>query len=237
MAFPQLWFTPPKIYYRGKKEGIFRVSANTIHIQSLREKLNSGETCDFSQVDIHTLSNILKLFLRELPEPVITFGLYNSLIELAAQMNKSEDKDIYIPLLKSLLDQLPPAHYNLLFYLVKFLYEMSTFSDLTKMGIDNLAIIFAANILRPENDSPELSSSALPYSISIVRSIIKNVDELYEDKSSAAKNIPVEDKWISDLSHLLDEVKTPRGGSITPKILRTSSSPAKIKARQYSVEI
>jgi len=226
-------YTTKNLLERGKKEGIFRVSANTIQLQALKEKLNQGEFCDFSQVDIHILSNVLKSFLRELPVPVITFDLYQPLLDISNLINKSEDKELHLPLLKSILDQLPLSHYHLLFFLAKFLNEMSHYSEMTKMGIDNLSIIFAANILRPENDLPEISSTDLPHCIAILRTIIKNVDKLYdEDRTPTALTLPDEDKWIQDISQLLDSNKF--GYRDTP--LRETSSPPHGDSIEYEIE-
>jgi len=188
----------------------------------LKEKLNHGEFCDFSQVDIHVVSNILKLFLREMPVPVITFNLYEPLMELAAHYIEMEI-DVFLYKLKRILQELPDLHYKLLFYVARFLLEMSSYSEITKMGVENLSIIFAANILRSETETLEISSSSLPSSITIFRTIITYSDKLYEERISLQSNkSSFEERWIKDISQLLEAKQSPNMGTT---MRRAFSSP------------
>lgn len=59
--------------------GIFRLPGQASRIQSLKELYDSGSQEDFSSSeDVHTVASLLKLYLRELPEPVVPFVFYQS---------------------------------------------------------------------------------------------------------------------------------------------------------------
>ena len=67
------------------QEGIFRLSASALTIVHYKEKYDSGEVVDYSKiVDIHVAAGLLKLYLRELPEPLFTFDLYDKYTALGA---------------------------------------------------------------------------------------------------------------------------------------------------------
>jgi hypothetical protein len=60
-------------------EGIFRKSGGMISVQKYRDLYDNGEDPDLSEcVDPHTVSGLLKLYLRSLPEPLITYDLYGT---------------------------------------------------------------------------------------------------------------------------------------------------------------
>ena len=59
--------------------GIFRLPGQASRILALKELYDSGSQEDFSSTeDVHTVASLLKLYLRELPEPVVPFTLYES---------------------------------------------------------------------------------------------------------------------------------------------------------------
>ena len=68
-------------------EGLFRRSASAIHVKDVQAKYNQGITVDF-QNDVHLAAVILKTFLRELEEPLMTFDLYEEITQFQC-------KDLY----------------------------------------------------------------------------------------------------------------------------------------------
>ena len=97
-------------------EGIFRKSGNASQIKELMAKINNGERIVFSQGDVHIAAVILKTFLKELEEPLLTFGLYENIVSIEAV-----PKDDRLVIIKSILEQLPPQNYVVLQHLVEFL--------------------------------------------------------------------------------------------------------------------
>jgi len=69
-------------------EGIFKTSGNHLKVQETRKLLEAGEEVNFSELDIETVSSIFKLWLRELPTPLIPFRCYSKLLALGATVKK-----------------------------------------------------------------------------------------------------------------------------------------------------
>ena len=64
-------------------EGIFRRTANAAVLRQTQHKFNLGEKVDFEALgDITIPSVVLKTFLRELQEPILTFELYEPIMKL-----------------------------------------------------------------------------------------------------------------------------------------------------------
>lgn len=61
-------------------EGIFRRSGNYTTIVNLKQRINAGEEVDFKDIDTHVIAGLLKTFLRDLKEPLLTFELYEEII-------------------------------------------------------------------------------------------------------------------------------------------------------------
>ncbi|KAF7648138.1 hypothetical protein LDENG_00161500 [Lucifuga dentata] len=135
-------------------EGIFRRSANVTLVKEVQLKYNSGEAVSFREMeDIHLAAVILKTFLRELPEPLLTFHLYNDIVNF-----NSVPSDSQVVVMKKLLESLPEENYASLRYLVTFLAQVSSSSDINKMTNSNLAVVFGPNLLWGRDNAMSLSA-------------------------------------------------------------------------------
>ena len=63
-----------------KQEGIFRLSAQANLVDDVRRAYDSGNAVDLSTVEINVCCGLLKLFLREMPEPLFPFRLYKAFV-------------------------------------------------------------------------------------------------------------------------------------------------------------
>ena len=103
--------------------GIFRRSANVAQIKAVQAKVNSGEDIQFDdQTDVHLVAVLLKAFFRELPEPLLTFDLFEDVMrfqELPTEARGSFMKD-------TLRNKLPEQNFLVLKYLVNFLSMVSS---------------------------------------------------------------------------------------------------------------
>lgn len=61
-------------------EGLFRRSGNYARINELKQKVNRGEDIDLKDIDVHVIAGLLKSFLRDLSEPLLTYDLYDEII-------------------------------------------------------------------------------------------------------------------------------------------------------------
>ncbi|XP_040897206.1 rho GTPase-activating protein 45 isoform X1 [Toxotes jaculatrix] len=74
-----------------KMKGIYRVNGVKTRVEKLCQAFENGkELVELSQCSPHDISNVLKLYLRQLPEPIMLFRLYNSLMGLAKESLQSE---------------------------------------------------------------------------------------------------------------------------------------------------
>jgi len=133
---------------RGIVDGIYRLSGISSNIQRLRVAFDEDRLPDLFEdrlvlQDIHSVSSLLKMYFRELPNPVCTFHLYEKFVEAA----RSSD-DIRLPKLRDVVSQLPPPNYRTLEYLTKHLHRVSLRHGDTGMTAKNVAIVWAPNLLR-----------------------------------------------------------------------------------------
>ncbi|KAJ8337551.1 hypothetical protein SKAU_G00365170 [Synaphobranchus kaupii] len=143
------------IRQRGLLEvGLFRQPGQATLVKELQVAFDSGEKPPFdSSTDVHTVASLLKLYLRELPEPVVPFCHYQDFLMCgkgAPGGRKQALED-----LKKLLHKLPTPNFNLLHYICRFLNEVQSYSHINKMSVENLATVFGPNILRPKAEDPE----------------------------------------------------------------------------------
>ncbi|KAK8749934.1 hypothetical protein OTU49_015137 [Cherax quadricarinatus] len=135
----------------GVVDGIYRLSGITSNIQKLRNAFDEDRIPDLygddSIVqDIHCVSSVLKMYFRELPNPLLTYQLYEKFVAAVIQ-----DEDIRLLYLRDVVQQLPPPHYRTLEYLVQHLARVASHSAETGMTAKNIAIVWAPNLLRSKD--------------------------------------------------------------------------------------
>ncbi|XP_068183769.1 rho GTPase-activating protein 19-like [Antennarius striatus] len=142
-------------------EGLFRVPGHSLRQAALREMLNTGAEIDLETGDFHPndAASLLKVFLGELPEPLLTHRHYNAHLKIAELArfddvgNKTAvpDKERQIEALQLLFMLLPPANRSLLKLLLDLLYHTARNQQVNKMSAINLATMFAPHIIWPKN--------------------------------------------------------------------------------------
>ncbi|NXW93986.1 RHG24 protein, partial [Alopecoenas beccarii] len=136
-----------------KEEGLFRLPGQANLVKELQDAFDCGEKPSFdSNTDVHTVASLLKLYLRELPEPVIPYAKYDDFLSCAKMLSKEEETGLN-ELVKQ-VKSLPTVNYNLLKYICRFLDEVQSYSGVNKMSVQNLATVFGPNILRPKVEDP-----------------------------------------------------------------------------------
>lgn len=77
-------------------EGLFRRSGIQNVIDDIIKRVNAGETIDFKDVDTHAIAGLLKKFLRELQEPLLTFELYDEIVSFLGMFFYTPIKIYYL---------------------------------------------------------------------------------------------------------------------------------------------
>jgi len=130
-------------------EGIFRVSGSLQRIKELQDMYDKGTPVDLSkEPDIHAIAGLLKRYLRELPEPIIPFSMYNDLI--AAATDEKTPIDVKCAFIQAQLCELDPTAFFILDQLIQLLSEIAAHSQENKMTASNLAVVMAPNIMYSE---------------------------------------------------------------------------------------
>ncbi|XP_066250512.1 SH3 domain-binding protein 1-like isoform X1 [Euwallacea similis] len=129
--------------YGMEEEGLFRIAGSLSKVKRLKAAIDSG--C-FSVLipeyrDMHVLASTLKMYLRELPEPLLTFNLHK---EWMHSMQYPENRRVEV--VKHLLHKLPEENRDNLAYLIQFLKRLSDHTK-NKMSSSNIAIVIAPNLL------------------------------------------------------------------------------------------
>jgi Rho GTPase-activating protein 32 len=143
----------------GIVDGVYRLSGITSNIQKLRRAFDEERIPDLSQPDIkqdiHAVTSLLKMYFRELPNPLCTYQLYDNFVE--AIQAKTDGEDLRLKMIRQTVRKLPPPHYRTLKYLACHLYRIAKHSAKTGMTERNIAIVWAPNLLR----SPALESGGV----------------------------------------------------------------------------
>ncbi|KAJ8258201.1 hypothetical protein GJAV_G00194300 [Gymnothorax javanicus] len=134
-----------EIEHRGLREaGLYRVSGMDRTVKELKEKFLRGKTVPLlSKVeDIHAICGLLKDFLRNLKEPLLTFRLNRNFMEAA----EIQDDDNSIAMMYQTISDLPQANRDTLAFLIIHLRRVSQSPD-TKMDVGNLARVFGPTLV------------------------------------------------------------------------------------------
>ncbi|XP_066479745.1 rho GTPase-activating protein 29 [Tiliqua scincoides] len=185
-------------------KGIYRVNGAKSRVEKLCQAFENGkDLVELSELYAHDISNVLKLYLRQLPEPLILFRLYTEFIGLAKEsQNINEELDakqmsprskkrqsVCIELnriilkIKDLLKLLPAPNYNTLQFLIGHLLRVTEQSDENKMSASNLGIIFGPTLIRPRQTDATVSLSSLvdyPYQARVVELLITYYEKIFD---------------------------------------------------------
>ncbi|XP_059052932.1 beta-chimaerin [Achroia grisella] len=153
-------------------EGIYRVSGFADEIEALKMAFDKdGEATDLSVYsNINVVAGTLKLYLRLLPVPLVTYEVHPKLVE-AIQMKTTAAQ---IAMLRECLDKLPPAHFNCLQYMVQHLYRVAQQSEVNKMSPHNLSTVFAPTLVATP---PAITD--LAFEIRALQALIENCPQIY----------------------------------------------------------
>lgn len=163
-----------------KEEGLFRIAAGASKLKKLKAALD----CSTSQLeefysDPHAVAGALKSYLRELPEPLMTYQLYDEWI----QASNVPDPDKRLQALWVTCDQLPKNNKANFRYLIKFLAKLAQESDVNKMTPSNIAIVLGPNLLwaKTEGSLAEMAAATSVHVVTIIEPILQHADWFFPE--------------------------------------------------------
>ncbi|XP_062447551.1 rho GTPase-activating protein 44 isoform X2 [Rhea pennata] len=158
-----------------QEEGLFRVAPSASKLKKLKAALDCCivDVQEYS-ADPHAVAGALKSYLRELPEPLMTFELYDEWI----QASNMPEQERLLQALWSACEKLPKANYNNLRYLIKFLARLTEHQDANKMTPSNVAIVLGPNLLWPQADGniTEMMTTVSLQIVGILEPLIQHAD-------------------------------------------------------------
>uniref|UniRef100_A0A671REU4 Unconventional myosin-IXa-like n=1 Tax=Sinocyclocheilus anshuiensis TaxID=1608454 RepID=A0A671REU4_9TELE len=133
-------------------EGIYRKSGSTNKIKELKQGLDTDVNgMNLDDYNINVIGSVFKQWLRDLPNPLMTFELYEEFLRAMGLQDKKEViRGVY-----SIIDQLSRTHLNTLERLIFHLVRIALQEETNRMSANALAIVFAPCILRcPDTTDP-----------------------------------------------------------------------------------
>uniref|UniRef100_A0AAZ1XQI5 Rho-GAP domain-containing protein n=1 Tax=Oreochromis aureus TaxID=47969 RepID=A0AAZ1XQI5_OREAU len=159
-------------------DGLYRVSGNLAVIQKLRFAVNHGKfkqkgkenekvnLSDGKWEDIHVTTGALKMFFRELPEPLFTYNLFHDFVSHRVQS------------IKELVRQLPKPNHDTMQALFKHLRKVIDYGEENRMTTQSVAIVFGPTLLRPETETWNMAVHMV-YQNQIVELILLEYESIF----------------------------------------------------------
>eukprot|EP01104_Vermistella_antarctica_P010577 TRINITY_DN2831_c0_g1_i1.p1 TRINITY_DN2831_c0_g1~~TRINITY_DN2831_c0_g1_i1.p1 ORF type:complete len:636 (+),score=164.97 TRINITY_DN2831_c0_g1_i1:163-2070(+) len=162
-------------------EGLFRISGNAGKINEHIKNCNTGKPPPAKHMPIHEAAGLLKQYFRDLPNPVLTFDLYEPLLK-SYHLHDKGDLEIG-PLVNQLRVHFkrllrPGVYRSLTLYLMAFLGEVIANSEHNKMNAQNMAVVFGPNILKPRVDSID-NTLNVPKANAVIAILLENAETVF----------------------------------------------------------
>ncbi|XP_052456390.1 rho GTPase-activating protein 15 isoform X1 [Carassius gibelio] len=182
-------------------DGIYRVSGNLAVIQKLRFAVNHERAVttdgrylfpedlvqerldldDPQWEDIHVITGALKLFFRELPEPLVPYTLFHDVVETVKTSEQLEK----VERLKLLVLSMPPPNQHTLRHMIGHLRRVMERSNSNRMTTQNIGIVFGPTLMRPENESGNMAINMV-YQNQAVELLLSQYLQIFGDEQTGA---------------------------------------------------
>jgi hypothetical protein len=167
--------------------GIYRVPGATTQVSLLRREFVMGEQTDLGAVtrDPHDVTSLLKLFFRQLPEPLFTRALYPRFLE-AAKQDDGDDDRVRVIAIHELVNLLPDANYATLRTLMRHLYTVVEHEGETLMNAVNLGIVWGPTLVEGSGSGAtvavDVSGGAMEFKhqAKVVECVLRNFEGIFE---------------------------------------------------------
>jgi len=159
------------------EEGIFRLAGSSSEINAIRAQWDKGGSPQFEpRTAPHTVANLLKAYLREMPEPLLTHSRYDAFIAAAGN---GTDYNARVTALTPLITSLPATYKKACAMIFGLLYNIASNAAINSMTPQNLAICIGPTMLRSSADQlAALTTDAGPANL-VFCTIIESYPQLF----------------------------------------------------------
>ncbi|XP_030076685.1 rho GTPase-activating protein 27 isoform X2 [Microcaecilia unicolor] len=160
-------------------DGLYRISGNLAVIQKLRYKVDHEENLNLEDGrwdDVHVITGALKLFFRELPEPLFPYSYFDRFIAAI----KIPELNTRVKYMRELVQSLPVPNYNTMKLLFGHLCRVIEQREENRMSTQSIAIVFGPTLLKPETESGNITMFMV-FQNQIVEHILQNYPYIFGD--------------------------------------------------------
>ncbi|KAF7987819.1 hypothetical protein HCN44_003682 [Aphidius gifuensis] len=159
-----------------KTDGLYRASGNLSQIQKIRLQIDQDKLNVLSQEeDVHVLTGALKLFFRELKEPLIPSCFFKEALN-ASMLKKHTTK---VQCFRDIIKLFPSPNYDTLQYLLKHLLKVTTYQEFNRMHIPNLAIVFGPTLMWPAEESPNMALDLMQQNL-VIECLLSEYNKIFK---------------------------------------------------------
>uniref|UniRef100_A0A3B1J905 Family with sequence similarity 13 member B n=1 Tax=Astyanax mexicanus TaxID=7994 RepID=A0A3B1J905_ASTMX len=183
-------------------EGLFLVNGNAERVEWMRQRYDSGEEVNLEkEADLASAVSLLRLFLQELPEPVIPTDLQTRILHLYQEYSSEEE---LARNMKYFLQQLPQVNYSLLRFLCRFLSNVASLQE-ESWSIGALAAVFGPDIFHLDTDVEDLKEQE---SVSrILAELLENQEDFFDTEEDDISTNNDYSSINDQITELLEEEK------------------------------
>jgi len=166
----------PHIMSAGLSEkGIFRVAAEKRILDELCLKVHTEELSklDLAGYNINTISGLMKMFLRDMPNPLLPLDMYQDFMAVSGMRVEDRTKRLI-----ELVQRLPKYNKEALTALMTVLYQIHNNQHVNSMDDKNLGIVTAPNILR---NNSHADMAAMTAANTVVAFMVEHYEEIFEN--------------------------------------------------------
>ncbi|KAK7175246.1 hypothetical protein R3I93_002216 [Phoxinus phoxinus] len=173
-------------------QGVYRISGSKPRVLKLCQAFEiQKDQVDLSDLSPHDITSVLKHFLKELPEPLLTFDLYNNFINVGKEIQRLSEKDhvaesagiveSIVVKLRELTSRLPLCNYKTVQHMTAHLNRVAEQFEDNKMSPGNLGIVFGPTLLRPlvSGDVSMIALLETSYQALLVEFMISHYDQVF----------------------------------------------------------
>ncbi|XP_038142627.1 protein FAM13B isoform X2 [Cyprinodon tularosa] len=183
-------------------EGLFLVNGNAERVDWLRQRYDSGEEVELEkEADLASAVSLLRLFLQELPEPVIPTALQGHILQLYQDYSNEEE---LCRNLKYLLQQLPHMNYGLLRFLCRFLASVASLQP-ESWNVGALAAVFGPDIFHLSTEREDIQDQE---SVSrVLAELLDNQEGLFDSEDDDVSTTNENSSINEQITELCDDDK------------------------------